>query len=180
MEDDNISLIRALVVPEKGTRQARSQISAVVETHTGQLIPESSIHILRTKEFDPRVPRRRRLSSISTERSTERFKARVALELAGDVLVGESDGPVARQFEHRSVAQATLEGLSELLENAIDLESVDLYNTGGDQMAVVTLSSSSGPLVGSALVRLDDHDAIARATLDALNRVLTASAQRNG
>lgn len=180
MEGDKISVIRALVVPEKSTRQVRAQISSLVAGHTGSRIPESSIHILRTKDFDPSVPRRRRLSSISTERSAERFKARVALELAGDVLVGESDGPVARQFEHRSVAQATLEGLNELLEESVNLESVEMYQAGGDPMAVVTLSSAGGPLVGSALVRLDDHDAIARATLDALNRILTASAQRAG
>lgn len=152
----------------------------MVAMHTGRAVPDSSIQILRTREFDPRIPQRRRLSSISTERSEEGFKARVALELAGDVLVGESAGPIARQFEHRSVAQATLEGLHELLEEPVDLESVEMYPAAGDQMAVVTLSSSAGPLVGSALVRLDDHDAIARATLDALNRVLTASAQRNG
>lgn len=180
MDGNRVSSIRALVVPEKGTHQVRAEIASLVSSHTGVPIPQSSIQVLRTKDFDPSIPRRRRLSSISTERSSERFKARVALELAGDVLVGESDGPVARQFEHRSVAQATLEGLAELLEDSVNLESVEMYQTGGDSMAVVTLSSAGGPLVGSALVRLDDHDAIARATLDALNRILTATAQRAG
>jgi hypothetical protein len=118
------------------------------------------------------------LSAIAIERSNERFYARVVLELGGDVLVGESDSPTEPSFEYRSVARATLQGLNELLSQDLDLDSVQVLPVGSSRLAVVTLGREGEILVGSALVRLDEHDAIARATLDAVNRTIAAPDQR--
>ncbi|MDQ3985070.1 MAG: hypothetical protein M3280_01030 [Actinomycetota bacterium] len=170
-EGDDLK-VRALVVPEKPTAEAISQIKFVIKEETGRDINDAAVEILRIGDDRGSRGRRRKLSSIATERSGERFKARVVLELAGDVLIGESDSPSERGFEYRSVAKATLESLSELLREIIDLESVELFDVGAGRLAVVTLKKRTETLVGSALVRLDDHDAIARATLDALNRSL--------
>ena len=118
---------------------------------------------------------RRKLSSLSTKRYGERFTAQVTLELGGDALVGEVDVPVGRRFEYRSVARAILNSVRCLIPYALQLEHVEVLPFGAERLAVVSISSRDDILVGSALVRGDELDAIARATLDAINRVLNMS-----
>lgn len=119
---------------------------------------------------------RRKLSSLATKRYRERFTAQVTLELEGDSLVGEVDVPMGRRFEFRSVARAILESVRSLIPYALQLENVEIFNFGPERLAVVSVSSRDDVLVGSALVRTDELDAIARATLDAINRVLNLGA----
>ncbi|MDP9067593.1 MAG: hypothetical protein M3N53_04465 [Actinomycetota bacterium] len=118
------------------------------------------------------VMQRRKLSSLSTKRYGQRFTAQVTLELEGDALVGEVDVPIGRRFEYRSVARAVLESVRCLIPYALQLENVEIFNYGVDRLAVVSVSSRDNVLIGTALVRGDELDAIARATLDAINRVL--------
>lgn len=125
-----------------------------------------------------RTPTRRKLSSLATKRYGERFTAQVTLELHGDALVGEVDVPTGRRFEYRSVARAVLESVRRLIPYALQLENVDIFNFGADRLAVVSVSSRSDTLVGSAFVRADELDAIARATLDAINRVIDLRTNR--
>lgn len=115
---------------------------------------------------------RRRLSSLSTRRYGNRFTAQVSLELEGDALVGEVDVPVGRRFEYRSVARAILESVRPLIPFALQLEHVEVLAFGAERLAVVSVSSRDDILVGSALVKDSELDAIARATLDAVNRLL--------
>ena len=181
VQGNEISAVRVLVVPERDTQQTITEVrSRAAERFAVDLDPER-IEVLRVAEaLQNTVARRRKLSSIAIERSDDKFRARVVLELGGDVLVGESDAPTERSFEHRSVARATLDGLRELLTEKIDLESVLVIPVGGARLAVVTFGREGETLVGSALVRLDDHDAIARATLDAVNRTIGAPNGRKG
>lgn len=118
------------------------------------------------------VPARRKLSSLSTKRYDQRFSAQVTLELEGDALMGEVDVPAGRRFEIRSVARAVLESVRPLIPFALQLEQVDIFNFGPERLAVVSVSSREDVLIGSALVKGDELDAVARATLDAVNRVL--------
>jgi hypothetical protein len=59
---------------------------------------------------------------------------------------------------------------------ALQLEHVEGLAFDAERFAVVSISSRDDILVGSALVRGDELDAIARATLDSINRVLNVSA----
>lgn len=174
LEGDQIKVARVLVVPERSTVEALAEVIAVIKRETGTSPRPGVVEILRPSDAAPSPFRRRKLSSISTERTPERFKARVVIELGGDTLIGESDSPSEKSFEFRSIARATLESLRELLRDRVDLESVEILQAGAFQLAVVSLRHHRGPLVGSALVRVDYHDAIARATLDALNRYVSA------
>ena len=118
---------------------------------------------------------RRRLASLSTRRFAHRFTAQVTLELMGDALIGEVDVPAGPRFEHRSIARAVLESVRRLLPYPLQLENVDVLGFGSERLAVVSVGHGSGLLVGSALVRSDEYDAVARATLDAINRVIDPS-----
>ena len=173
LEDKRVKAVRVLVIPERPTRDLVAEVTAVLARH-GYSVEPGAVQVLRTSEGVRGPLQRRRLSSISTERTATRFRARIVLELGGDVLIGEDDSPSEQSFEHRSIARATLESMRELLTHPVDLESVEVLQAGASELAVVTLRRNESTLVGSAIIRVDHHDAIARATLDALNRQLTA------
>lgn len=170
-----VMAVRVLVVPERGTQQTIADVRALASDAFDTEIDPERIEVLRVAEpLEEEGGRRRKLSGIAIERSDQRFQARVVLELGGDVLVGESDSPTEQSFEFRSVARATLEGLRELHDYDIALESVQVLPIGNGRLAAVTLGRGEETLLGTALVRLDEHDAIARATLDAVNRTISA------
>lgn len=162
--------IVVLTVPEKSEADTKLEVQRL-----GQRLG------LGKGTFDIRVlgprlpagpPSRRKLSSLATKRYGERFTAQVTLELHGDALVGEVEVPSGKRFEYRSVSRAVLESVRRLIPYALQLENVDVFNFGAERLAVVSVSSRSDILVGSAFVRTDELDAIARATLDAINRVI--------
>lgn len=169
-----ISSVRVLVVPERATDDTVERVLQVIRTETGESVDRDAVEVLHAGRTAPKWPQRRRLSTLATERTLDRFKARVVLDLEGDTLEGESDSPNEKAFTLRSVARATLHSLRELMPRALALESVHLFNTGSHELAIVALTHGDQTLIGSALVRFDEHDAIARATLDAVNRSVTA------
>jgi hypothetical protein len=164
--------VRALVLPESDHSAIAGAIDSLAKSSGVALEPES-IEILRADLPAPgRRSRRRRLASLSVTRSDDGFTVRVTLELNGDVLLGETEGPSGRRFEMRAIAGAVLDGLGDVIGFEAQLETVNLLQAGETRLAVVQLNTHTGSLVGSALVRYDEHDAVARATLAAVNRVI--------
>lgn len=167
--------VTVLTLPEKSQTETDAEVRSIA--HKVGLDPQ----ILRIRVMGARNRRsmapRRKLSSLSTKRYGHRFTAQVTLELEGDLLVGEVDVPIGRRFEIRSVARAILESVRRLIPYALQLEHVEILNFGAERLAVVSVSSRDDILVGSAFVRNDELDAVARATLDAINRVLNLGPQ---
>lgn len=117
------------------------------------------------------------LTSITVQRSGGRVSATAALALTGQVLTGRA----TRDDGDRvlAIAQATLAAVQPLLAAPADVESAQVIAVPGRQVAVtvLTLAAESGTgqvLVGSALVRGDLEDALARSVLSALNRRLSS------
>ena len=181
-EEDGIRSVRVLVMPERHTDSTLREIRSLAAGEVGVELDPAMIHILRaggdTEKAAPR-PARRRLASIMTERTQSAFKTRVTLEMPGDVLIGESESHPGQLFEHRSVARAIVIGLKDLLSFPVEVEAVNLIRQADRALAIVFLERESDRLVGSAIVHTDEHDAIARATLDALNRFLGVSELSN-
>ncbi|MDQ3877074.1 MAG: hypothetical protein M3290_01800 [Actinomycetota bacterium] len=170
-----MATIRVLALPEVPHQALVDSTQRLATEHLGMHVPASQIEILSSGSVEPGEgrPRRRKLSSITTSRNSHSFSARVSLELAGDVLIGERSGAAGRAGEWRSVGLAVIDGLRDLLATPIDLETAEVLEVGTSKLAVVSLCKGTEKLVGSAVVRLDEHDAIARAVLNALNRLLT-------
>ena len=166
---EGVETIRVLVIPERGTPEVIEDIKRIAEAKTIR-IDEDRVQVIRVD--DGGRSQRRKLAALTTERTTERFKSKVMLELAGDVLVGESDAPLGLAFERRSLVYATLDGLRELLDFPIELHATRIIEDGGRAIALVTLIKGNDLLTGSAAVSGDEHLAIARATLDAVNRFI--------
>ncbi len=101
----------------------------------------------------------------------------VTLAFGGDVFVGSASGSSAIASRPRLVARATLDALGELLGTPADIEHATVIPVGSRSVAVSVLQvqvprTGEQVLSGSAIVRGDEADAVARSVLDALNRRL--------
>jgi hypothetical protein len=99
--------------------------------------------------------------------------ASTSLALEGRVLSGSAtrdDGD-----RQRAIALATLDALRPLLPPGTDVESAQVVAIPGRKVALTVVEFPDEPrgyevLVGSALVRGDEEDALARSVLSAFNR----------
>jgi hypothetical protein len=162
---------RVLIVPERDALDTVRAVQALALSCLDQPIERSQVHVITESVVSRQAPRRR-LFSLVTERSPDRFTVRIALELGGDVLIGEAHSPLVRDFERMTVVRATLDGLGALLTDPVEPRFVDILSVGDAGVAVSVLSRAGQTLVGSALIHHDENDAIARATLDAVNRFM--------
>jgi hypothetical protein len=101
----------------------------------------------------------------------------VTLAFGGDVFIGSASGSSAIASRPRIVARATLDALGELLGTPADVEHSTVLPVGSRSVAVSVLlvqvpRTGEQILSGSAVVRGDESDAVARSVLDALNRRL--------
>ncbi len=130
--------------------------------------------ILRTNRLPSGTPRPA-LTSISVRRAGQTLIATTSLALSGRVLSGtasRTDGD-----RERAIALATLDALRPLLPDAVEVESAQVVAIPGRRVALTVVefpdeSDQYQVLVGSALVRGDMEDALARSVLSALNRRL--------
>ena len=128
---------------------------------------------------DPLAPGTPRpaLTSISVRRTGGSVSATCSLALAGKVLTGSATRTDADR--ERAIALATLDALRPLLPENVDVESAQVIAIPGRKVALTVLEfpDETRPyqvLVGSALVRGDVEDALARSVLSALNRRLNS------
>lgn len=109
--------------------------------------------------------------------------AEVVLRDGDEVFEGSGESPASASGRRRATARATLEALRPLLDadQAIELEGTDVPDVMGRAVAVALVHFRTGrgesTVVGSALVRDSEPDAIARSVLDALNRTIAESAR---
>jgi hypothetical protein len=122
-------------------------------------------------------PMRPSIASISIRTAGAEADASVVVAAGIESYEGRSIGPSSMSHRHTLVARATLDAVGELLGLPAEIEVATVSAMGARQVAVCVIQVAVprvGELVltGSALVRNDDADAVARAVLDALNRRL--------
>jgi hypothetical protein len=165
--------IEVLAVPERSEAVLRKHIVDV----TRSLLPDdvrvstSVLFAARRGTRGGEQPRRR-LSSLISRRTHERFSTQVILSRGGDVATGEAQCHPLHHPE-RSVAQAVIDGLYDVSDRPLLLQHVETVAVGDATLALVSLSFGDRDLLGTAEIRFDISDAIVRATLHALNRSLT-------
>lgn len=116
-------------------------------------------------------PRRGRVSASSSASSNEEH-VEIELDFGSEVRKGRAKAPGTEEEARRAVVCATLEALNGLLPFEVAFEDVSIVVVGNRRLALVSLDKGDDSLVGSAIVRTDEDDAIARATLDCVNRFL--------
>jgi hypothetical protein len=116
------------------------------------------------------------VASVMTQTSGTDATVTVTVRTGMDDYTGTAAGAASAGMRPRLVARATLDAVRELLGTPAELEHSALLPVGGRTVAVslVHLTTRQGELVlsGSAIVRNDEADAIARSVLDAINRRL--------
>jgi hypothetical protein len=117
------------------------------------------------------------IASISIRTAGSEADASVVVSTGEDSYEGRSIGPSTMSHRHTLVARATLDAVGELLGLPAEIEFATVTPMGTRRMAACVIQVAVprvGELVltGSALVRNDEADAVARAVLDALNRRL--------
>ena len=103
--------------------------------------------------------------------------ASVTLAAGDQLFEGTSKGPAGQSHRARLVAVATLDAVAELLGQPCEVESAAIVGTGTREVALTVLTlllprTGEQVLTGSAVVRGDDADAVAKSVLAALNRQL--------
>ena len=107
-----------------------------------------------------------------------RVQAQVELKWKGAPHTGSVSGVCARDEAHGLIAAATVAALQEYLEDdlALKVEHAEITRVGGQAVAMVSLGLLSHRqckvLVGCCTVEQDAQQAVALATLSALNRVV--------
>jgi hypothetical protein len=124
------------------------------------------------------LPQRARVGRVHFEAEGIRAQVRVLL-VDGDLeLSGYSEGSVAAVARPQLVASATLDAIrqGDSAAEAVHVVSADITRVGPARVAVVTVVYVEPPVElfvsGSAIVRRDRDEAVARAVLDATNRRL--------
>lgn len=97
--------------------------------------------------------------------------------LAGNERLRGTAGPVPATGVLAGVVDATIDALRQRLPQQLTTVVADVVEAGGDEIAIATLVVADGRsrhrLTGSAIVRGNVEDAMARATLDATNRLVS-------
>jgi hypothetical protein len=115
------------------------------------------------------------ISAISVESAGAYTQVGVTLSSGGDDVSGTNRGAAGSANRPRIVARATLDAVAKLVElDAAEVDQALIMPIGAREVAVCTvqyLTAYGEQIVsGSAIVRSDPADAVARAVLDALNR----------
>lgn len=139
--------------------------------------PHPEIDVVETEDEAAHAPRAA-ISSIMLRTAGTESEAVVVLATGGHVFEGRVVGPGAASQRPRLVAQATLRALDELLGTTAEVDNAAVVSVGGRDVAVSVLTvmvprTGEHVVAGSALVRGDESDAVARSVLDALNRRLS-------
>ena len=140
-------------------------------------IGEPDLEITSEHHTVPDGPPRPAVGSIGVRTSRGECHVEVTLVAGDESYTGSALGPTSASARARVVAAATLAALKELLGLRCEVDSAQVVAAGAREVALTVLTLSvprtgDQVLTGSAPVRGDAADAVARSVLDALNRTL--------
>lgn len=181
-DDGRIAEVHVLAAPGRAPKQLVRDIQSAVMTRFGISIDYRVVSVVQLeREIEPAEaapanaaaaarPVLRRLSAETASFSTE-IKVGVAVE--GTEIDRTTRGPATAGL--RLVAEATVDAIADALRaEAVEVESAAVVPIASRQVALVVLRVLTGRgdhvVSGSAVIRRDPGDAVARATLAALNR----------
>jgi hypothetical protein len=191
-----VAEVHVLAGRERGAKQLVRDVQSVILTNFGIDIDYRTVSVVQLDEPGPSTAPERSTVPVPEEHATLSESAgvpraaivrlvsetasfttevRIAVAVNGHERSGAARGPSTTGL--RLVANAAVDAVAEMLRaSAVEVTSAELLVVGSVQVAVVVvrLATSRGEqtLTGSAVVRKDANDAVARAALDALNRVI--------
>jgi hypothetical protein len=171
--------VHVLASRDKTPKQLVRDIQSVAMAQFDMEIDHRIVSVVQFDEADTPGPTGTRvlIATISAQTTGLESTATVTLANAGTLYDGSATAPATPSSRPRLIARATLNAVAALMPvGAVDIEYADIVRVGAREVAVsvVQLVTPEGESIvtGSALVRGDEADAVARSVLDALNRRL--------
>ena len=181
--------VHVLADQSKPAKQTVRDVRAVAQTIFGLELDHRIVSVAQLDSAPEHIeaasaalPPRARVGRVNFEAQGVRADVRVVL-VDGDLeYSGYAEGSVAAVARPQLVAIATLDAVrqADSAAEAIHVVSVDITRVGPTRVAVVSVVYVEPPIElfvsGSAVVRQDRDEAVARAVLDATNRRLGRTA----
>lgn len=177
--------LHALVVEDRSPKQVVRDIQSVLYTRFDLSIDHRVISVVQLAEDDPIAsaggehPARVALTRVSVTQSASQATVMVVVtDDEGIEHVGSTDSDVTPAGQRTAAGAATMQAVSDVVAPAtsLTLSGLEQVRCGGADvvLAVVEVRAARTQLLltGSAVVRRGEIDAVARAVLDALNRIL--------
>lgn len=176
-----VAEVHVLALRDRGPKQVVRDVQSVAMANFGVEIDYRTVSVVQLDEppteEEPGTGRSPRviLLRMAAEITGLATDIRVYVSAGGREFVGSSRGPASSGL--RLVSRAVVEAVAPLVPDAaLDVDFADVVPAGPYAVAVAVLrqASSRGDQIvsGSAVVRKDANDAMARASLAALNRLI--------
>jgi len=164
---------RIVSVVQIEDESADADAAATVDPDEAKLPQTTADAVLEEVEASARPV----IAEIALRSTGSEAEAEVSVTFESETFIGTATGASASSQRPRLVAAATLTAIAELLGVPTDVESASIVDTGTNPVALVVLTLAvprigSQSVAGSAVVRGDEAEAVARAVLAALNRRL--------
>lgn len=121
---------------------------------------------------------RPRLASVGVLTKGRTMEVKVLLEIDGVLFEGSMSGVRTANNKLRLIATATLNALQNHLKDlcSLNLDDISITQIGGDTVVIVSVSvvseGADEKMVGTSFIHDDEIEAVAKATLSAVNRRL--------
>lgn len=178
--------VHVLAAPGKTAKQIVRDVQSLAMARFDIDIDHRIVSVVQLGEDEPvrgvaeiePAPPRPAITGITVRTAGEQTRVTVQVAGADSAFEGHGEGPVGPVHRARVVASATVAALGELLGRSCQVESAMVVRAGQRDVALSVLTMSvprvgEQVLTGTAVVRSDEADAVARSVLDALNRQLT-------
>ena len=187
-----ITEVHVLAGRDRGPKQVVRDVQSVAKASFGIDIDYRTVSVVQledptgiasqptaTQGVAPTNGTRVELARVGSEFAGSATQVNVSLKRDGRDIAGTARGPASAGLS--LVARATIEAVGHVLDDTVgDVGAVDVVAAGGNEVAlcVLHLGTPDGDrtVTGAAIVRRDRPEAVARATLDGLNRVLGEAA----
>lgn len=170
--------LHVVVAPEREPKQTVRDVQSLLVARYGVDIDRRVISVVQLpsdtdKRLHDGLPR---LMLDAVQIEVRGDETSVTIELYdGTEPVRGCAGPIRDDRIVEATAEATLDAISGRLATTLRLLGAEIAQVGPERVAVAAISANSGRsrdlLTGSAAVRRHEADAVARAVLDATNRM---------
>jgi len=180
--------VHVLASPGKPAKQVVRDVQSLAMAQYGLALDHRIVSVVQVGDEPSVTPlaaasapaptQRPSLTSITVHSRDGEAEITVALTIDGSVYTGTASGPGAPMHRPRIVAQASLRAVDELLGIPSHVESATIVPAGEREVAICVITLAiprigEQALCGSAIVRGDREDSVARAVLAAINRRLS-------
>ncbi|CAA7599524.1 Hypothetical protein DEACI_0150 [Acididesulfobacillus acetoxydans] len=179
-ESGAIEEVHVLAGPERSPKQIVRDVESVLAAQFGLEIDHKKVSVAQVgeeeEEPEPQRWKRPKLVGVSLRTVRGQAQATVELQVGERLLEGSTEGFSSAQNKFRLLVEATVKALSPLSSGTYILvpEDVAITPLAKHKVAQVAVTvvgpGGEDSLVGCALVRSDDREAVVKATLDAVNR----------